>query len=141
MPPTSASAPDFVSLQHRDELGILVIRWQRPVSAAELQQSYAAALAAARPTRTRYWLVDLRSRGPASEDDTHWVLTQFVPTLATRLRGPVYLAFLVPAGQLTPEEQEAGAPMVLTDTAHVRLFATEASALYWLSRRQHHDST
>ncbi|GAB2789820.1 hypothetical protein HNQ93_003257 [Hymenobacter luteus] len=136
----SASAPDFVEFHRRDELGVLVVRWPRPVSPLELQQSYTAALAAARPTRTRFWLVDLRHRGPASEDDTQWVLSEFVPQAFKQLKGRVYWAFLVPAAQLSPEEQQTGSPMVMHDMAHVRLFGTEEGALHWLAGRQHHDS-
>jgi len=133
--PTSVA--EFIEFHYRPELGILTGRWLRPVSARELQQSYEA-LGAARPTR--YWLLDLHRRGPASEDDTHWVLTEFVPGLAAKLGGRVYLAFLVTAGQLSPEAQATGSPMVLDETAHVRLFTEETTALAWLNGRQHHDS-
>ncbi|GGG46748.1 hypothetical protein [Hymenobacter glacieicola] len=136
-PPTAA---DYVEFHRRDELGVLIIRWTRPVSAAELQQSYEAALTLARPASTRYWLADSRGRGPASEDDTHWVLTQFMPRVAAVLHGRVYLAFLVSAAQLSPEEQQTGSPMVFSDLAHVRLFATEEAAIHWLHSRQHLDS-
>ncbi|RSK49296.1 hypothetical protein [Hymenobacter rigui] len=134
----ASDTPDLLTMQYRPELGVMDVRWLRPVAARELQQSYSMALEAA--PATRYWLLDLRQRGPASEDDTHWVLTQFVPDLAARTRGRVYLAFLVAASQLSPEEQEAGSPMVLTDQAHVRLFAAEEPALHWLAGRQHHES-
>ncbi|RSK30094.1 hypothetical protein [Hymenobacter metallilatus] len=138
MPSTSALT-DLLTLQHRPELGVTEVRWLRPAAAQELQQSYTLVLTSAR--NRRYWLLDLRQRGPASEDDTHWVLTQFVPQLAARAHGRVYLAFLVAASQLSPEEQESGSPMVLTDQAHVRLFANDAPALRWLAGRQHHESS
>ncbi|RPD46418.1 hypothetical protein DNI29_15600 [Hymenobacter sediminis] len=135
-----APTPEFLEFQRRDEQGVLVVRWTRPVSPLELQQSYAATLAQAQATRTRFWLVDLRGRGSASEDDTHWVLSEFVPQAFKKLKGRVYWAFLVPAGQLGPEEQQAGSPMVMNEMAHVRLFGTEEGALHWLTGRQHHDS-
>lgn len=132
-----AAVAGFIEFHYRPELGTLVGRWLRPVSPPELQQGYAA-LAAAHTSR--FWLLDLRSRGPASEDDTHWVLTEFVPRLAEQLGRRVYLAFLVPPGQLSAEEQRLGSPMVLDELAHVRLFAAEGPAQAWLSGRQHHDS-
>lgn len=135
VPPAVAG---FLAFHYRPELGTLLGRWLRPVSPRELQQGYVA-LAAAHGTR--YWLLDLRARGPASEDDTHWVLTEFVPGLAEQLGRRVYLAFLVAPGQLSPEEQQLGSPMVLDERAHVRLFADEVPAQTWLSGRQHHDST
>lgn len=132
-----ANVAGFLEFHYRPELGTLAGRWLRPVSPEELQQGYVA-LAAAHTTR--YWLLDLRGRGPASEDDTHWVLTEFVPGLAGQRGRRVYLAFLVGPGQLSADEQQLGSPMVLDELAHVRLFADEAPAQAWLSGRQHHDS-
>lgn len=136
--PVSAAVAEYLAIEARPARGFLIARWLRPVTAQELQRGYAAALHVARDKR--YWLLDLRGRGPASEDDTHWVLTQFVPQLAPQLGGRTYLAFLVAATQLSPEQQENGFPMVLDDRAHVRLFAAEEPALRWLLGRQHHDS-
>ncbi|MET4108900.1 hypothetical protein [Hymenobacter sp. UYP22] len=138
-PPSTSALPSFLSLQVRPELAVAIIRWLRPVSAAELQQGYHQLLQHAQTGY--YWLVDLRQRGPASEDDTHWVLTQFIGCLARQTGQRVYLAFLVTAGQLNAEEQQSGSPMVQNEQAHVRLFGEEAPALHWLaSRRQHHSA-
>lgn len=139
LPPAPTVLPSFLSWQVRPELAVAIIRWLRPVSAAELQQGYHLLLQQARPGQ--YWLVDLRQRGPASEDDTHWVLTQFVGSLAQQTGQRVYLAFLVAPGQLSAEEQQSGSPMVQNEQAHVRLFSEETPALHWLaSRRQHHSA-
>lgn len=137
--PSTSVLPSFLSLQVRPELAVAIIRWLRPVSAAELHQGYQALLHQAQTGQ--YWLVDLRQRGPASEDDTHWVLTQFVGTLARQTGQRVYLAFLVAPGQLNAEEQQSGSPMIQNEQAHVRLFSEETPALHWLaSRRQHHSA-
>lgn len=135
---SSTTLPDFLHLQPHRELGLQAARWLRPVAAHELQQGYEAILAT--EPNTRYWLFDLRQRGPASEDDTHWVLTYFVTRMATQLKGRVYLAFLVSAGHLTAEEQQTGSVMLMDERAQVRLFADETPALHWLTNRQHHDS-
>ncbi|MCA8832140.1 hypothetical protein [Hymenobacter pini] len=131
--------PSFLSVQVRPELDITVIRWLRPVSAAELMQGYETLL---QHTRTGcYWLVDVRQRGPASEDDTHWVLTQFVSSLAQHTGQRIYLAFVVAASQLSADQQHSGSPMVQSAQAHVRLFSDEVPALHWLAgRRQHHSA-
>ncbi|WP_426490212.1 hypothetical protein [Hymenobacter sp. 102] len=139
LPHSAPALPAFLSFQIQPELHITIVRWLRPVSAAELVQGYEALLH--QPQAGRYWLVDLRRRGPASEDDTHWVLTQFVDGLVNQTRQRVYLAFLVAAGQLSEEQQESGSPMVQDEQAHVRLFSEEAPALHWLAGRQQHHST
>lgn len=131
--------PSFLSVQKRPELNSTIIRWVRPVTATELMQGYEAVLSLRQPGC--YWLVDVRQRGPASEDDTHWVLTHFVNSLARQVHQRVYLAFLVPAGQLNAEQQLSGSPMVQNEQAHVRLFSDEPLALQWLaSRWQHHSA-
>lgn len=131
--------PPFLAVQIRPELDVTIIRWLRPVSAAELVQGYEALLHQRRIGS--YWLVDVRQRGPASEDDTHWVLTQFVGSLAQQTDQRVYLAFLVGAGQLNAEQQASGSPMVQDEQAHVRLFSDEPPALQWLAGRRQHHST
>lgn len=131
--------PSFLAVQLRPELDVTIVRWLRPVSAAELMQGYEALLQ--QPRAGDYWLVDVRQRGPASEDDTHWVLTQFVSSLAQQTSQRVYLAFLVATGQLNAEQQVSGSPMVQNEQAHVRLFSDEAPALHWLAGRRQHHST
>lgn len=141
--PTSTPAPDLASMvefSFRDDAGVLLGRWLRPVHGPDLRHSYEAMLAAARPRKARYWLLDLRPRGTASEDDTHWVLTEFLPRLAPRLGGRVYVAFVLAPAHVGALDPDHGADMVLHNDYHVRLFLDEAQALQWLALRQHHDS-
>ncbi|QJX47185.1 hypothetical protein HMJ29_09635 [Hymenobacter taeanensis] len=134
------SPPDSVELHYRKDLQILTARWLRPITGPELVHGYEAALVKARQHRARYWLLDVRGRGPASEDDTDWVLSEFFPRLPSQLGGRVYVCFLLAASQLSASEQEAGAPLVANEHYHVRLFAAEAPALAWLARRQDFES-
>ncbi|AII51518.1 hypothetical protein [Hymenobacter sp. APR13] len=138
--PTPTLLADFVELSFRPDLQLLLGRWLRPVSSSELQQSYEALLTAAVPPKCRFWLLDLRRRGISSEDDTLWTLETFLPLLAPRLGGRVYLAFLVSPGHLSAIDQESGAPMVTNAQCHVRLFTDEGLATAWLGRRRQHES-
>jgi hypothetical protein len=138
--PISTLLADFAELAFRPDLQVLLMRWRRPVSTPELQQSYEALLAAATPLRCRFWLLDLRQRGISSEDDTLWTLEAFLPRLALHLSGRVYLAFLVSPSHLSAIDQESGAPMVTNARYHVRLFTDEGLAAAWLSRRHQHES-
>ncbi|UYZ61797.1 hypothetical protein [Hymenobacter weizhouensis] len=140
MPTASFNQASVVEFHFRDDARVLLGRWLRPVHGPELRHSYKAMLAAARPHQARYWLLDLRTRGTASEDDTHWVLTEFLPRLAPRLGERVYVAFVLPPAQVGMLDPENGADMALHADYHVRLFLDEAQALRWLALRQHHNS-
>ncbi|TGE05231.1 hypothetical protein [Hymenobacter fodinae] len=135
-----SSAPDSVELLYRPDLQILTARWMHPVAAPELVRGYEATLHKAKQHRARYWLLDVRDRGPASEDDTEWVLAEFLPRLHQQLGGRVYVCFLLAASQLSAAEQEEGAPLVANEQYHVRLFTAETPALAWLSRRQDYET-
>ncbi|SHI30075.1 hypothetical protein SAMN02745146_0437 [Hymenobacter daecheongensis DSM 21074] len=139
MPALTLPVADFMELTFRPDAGTLLGRWHRPVSEPEVQQGYEATLAAATAHRSRYWLLDLRRRGPISEDSTHWVLEAFLPRLASLLGGRVYVAFLMSPGHLSAVDQENGAPLVASAACHVRLFTDEGNATEWLLRRQRHE--
>lgn len=132
--------PDSVELRYRPDLQILQARWLRPIPAPELQRGYEAALATAVEHRAYFWLLDVRARGTASEDDTQWVLAEFLPRLPVQLGRRVYVAFLLAATNLSEVEQTDGAPLVSNEQYHVRLFTAEAPALAWLGRRQDFES-
>ena len=138
--PQSVQVADFAELTFREDLRVLLARWLRPISSAELQRSYEALLAMAAPHRCRFWLLDLRRRGTSTEDDTHWVLEIFLPQLAPRLGGRIYLAFLVSPVHLAVIDQESGAPLVANAHCHARLFTEEGLASAWLARRHQHES-
>lgn len=138
--PTSTFAADFLELTYRDDLDVLLSRWQRSVSAIELRQGYDVLLTTASRPRCRFWLLDLRRRGTATEDDTAWVLETFLPRLAPALGGRVYLAFLLSPAHLAAVDQENGAPLVSNAQCHARLFTDEGQALAWLQRRRQHES-
>ncbi|GAA4001133.1 hypothetical protein GCM10022408_10400 [Hymenobacter fastidiosus] len=139
MPTSPTSATDFMELTFRPDVGTLLGRWLRPASEPEIRQGYEATLSAATTHRSRYWLLDLRRRGPISEDCTHWVLEAFLPRLGPLLGGRTYIAFLMSPGHLSAVDQENGAPLVSSAACHVRLFSDEGNAAEWLLRRQRHD--
>jgi len=137
---TPAPLADLVELTYRNDLNVLLARWLRPLSSPELWQSYEALLDTAALHQCRFWLLDLRRRGISTEDDTQWVLETFLPRLAPRLGGRVYLAFLVAPPHLASVDQENGAPLVSNAQCHVRLFTDEGLATAWLGRRRQHES-
>lgn len=147
-PFTSAAAPDFLALTYRPDLHLLVGRWQRPVTGAELRQGYRATLALAQAVGCPYWQLDLRGRNAPDADARRWLTQQFVPALATQLGEPAYLGYLL-SPQLLGEMQaneaalNAAARLVAAVAApagpaqQVAFFAEEGALTAWLTQCQH----
>jgi hypothetical protein len=55
------SAPSL-TLAHRPDLGLVIARWQREITPAELRTDYLAIRAAADAAGCGHWLLDLRRR-------------------------------------------------------------------------------
>lgn len=132
-PPPGRSQPqvDFLELRYRADLHLLVGRWHRPVSAAELRQGYRATLRLAQAVQCPFWQVDIRSRNAPDADARRWLTAGFLPWAAGRLAEPVCLAYLLTPSLL----QEMGSPT--PGAAQVAFFAEEGALTAWLTQCQH----
>ena len=132
---------DFgLEITPRPDLPAIVARWQREITAAELQTGYFAILEAADAHSCWRWLLDLRRRedlaSPALSD---WVTAVFFPKLVHRYPAPVRIAFLI--SPLRASAQPPSASSVATISAQstlaqgytTALFTEEASAYQWLA--------
>jgi len=133
VPPPALLRPeaDFLELRYRPDLQLLVARWRRPVSAAELRQGYRATLQLARQVSCPFWQVDLRSRNAPDAADRHWLATEFLARAAQRLAGPVCLGYLLSPRLLA----EMGGPTASSN--QVAFFAEEGPLTAWLMQCQH----
>lgn len=123
---------DFLELRYRADLQLLVARWHRPVSTAELRQGYYAILRLAREVNCACWQVDLRSRNAPAEADRRWLTDEFLTSAAQRLDGPVCLGYL-----LTPKLlAQLGGPTASTN--QVAFFSEEGPLTAWLTQCQSH---
>ncbi|RAK62726.1 hypothetical protein [Hymenobacter edaphi] len=134
------STPDFLQIDYRPDLDVLVGRWQRAVGEGELYASYPALLEVARAHRCHYWLLDARRRLNLEVAITPWLLNDFLPRLGQHLPGRVYLAYLVAPVQLTdavPADKKIP-PLVYFEgkASLMQRFTSEAEALAWLQRQQ-----
>lgn len=131
----STAVPEFLDLCFRADLGLLFGRWlHAPADEAEVRQGYEAALAVAARHGARYWLLDLRRRGPVSSAATGWIIDTFLPRLADCLQCRPCLAYLLSPSHLndyTPCPVAASAP------CEVALFSDEHAALHWLDQCRH----
>jgi len=122
----------------RPELPAIVARWQREITASELQAGYLAILAAADVLGCWRWLLDLRRRDElVSPELTHWINTEFFPLLPGRYSAPVRLAFLISPLRATQQQAASSVAAISAATRPehgylTALFTEEAAAYQWL---------
>lgn len=122
-----------LTLAHRPDLGLLIARWQREVTPAELQSGYLAIRTAADAARCGQWLLDLRRREDVIEPVVNaWFGHDFAPSLRGRYGQAARLAFLVSPRRA----QQPVTAMVSAADADCQLatFMDEARAYEWLAR-------
>ena len=95
MQPQTSVVADHLSLTYRPDLGVLIARWQRPVTLEELQIGYRALADEAERVGTVRWLLDTRAL-TLSKEAGQWVNDMFYPTLASRFNQPLRMAYMVP---------------------------------------------
>jgi hypothetical protein len=132
-------AADSYSLTYRPDLDILYLRWYRPDTLAEAQESYHAALALALAHGCGNWLLDSRRAGPLDLAETAWLTQEFFPAAVARLAPvPLRMAVFSSATRFDQSRTDAAlAPAVAaalapTQPYHSALFQLEAEAVAWL---------
>jgi hypothetical protein len=110
------SQADFLELQYRPDLDLLVGRWQRPISDAELRQGYHATLRAA-----------------PQAHNTQWLMQEFVPHLPAQLGRRACLGYLLRPTHLGPD---MAAPRA-DNTVYVAFFSEEGPLTAWLAQCQY----
>jgi len=139
MLPFPTTANEAYTTQYRPDLHVLILRWLRPQTLAEIQASYGQLLVQAREHACARWLLDGRRDGPLDVDITHWLSGCFFPE-AVRTLAPhrLYMAALSSPARLQQLHTDATvAPAVARALApeqpyHTAVFLTEAEALIWL---------
>ena len=132
-------SPFGLEITPRPDLPALVARWQREITASELQAGYFAILETADALACGQWLLDLRRREELTSPElTAWMNDEFFPKLPRRYAAPVRIAFLVsPLRAL--HEQSASSVATISATARpaqgfaTALFTDEAAAYQWLA--------
>ena len=130
MPNALLPETDFLELCYRPDMQLLVARWRRPVSAAELRQGYYAMLRLAREVNCACWKVDLRSRNAPDEADRRWLNTEFLTNAAQRIEGPICLGYLLTPSLLA----QLGSPTA--GPSRVAFFSEEGPLTAWLMQCQ-----
>ncbi|MBC3540453.1 hypothetical protein ACFSC6_11240 [Rufibacter sediminis] len=132
---------DAIALTHRPDLDVLFLRWPQPVYAFTVKEVYQQVLELAKDTNARYWLFDIRSRGPLLKEDMAWLMESYYPTLHGQLGQIAHVAYLVsPAHAKDPETRTSVAEMRqqpwFGQGADFEVFTSETEALHWLKKCQ-----
>lgn len=130
--PHSWSEADFLTVNYRADLDLLVCRWQRPVAAGEFQQGYRTMLRAAQASGCPFWLLDVRGRALPEAATLAWFRQEFLPRLAEQVGRPVCLGFL-----LSPSQLRQHAPLANDHATSLAFFAEEGPLTAWLTQCQH----
>ncbi|WP_303312365.1 hypothetical protein [Hymenobacter sp. BT730] len=123
---------DYLAFSHQPSTSVLVARWLRTVTPEELRQGYQELLSIAALYKVRYWLLDLRRRGPISAELTQWVKHTFFPNAAQELQGCLYLSYFVSPDHLELLQQAPEQLLGNTEQSLIRLFTDERQATEWL---------
>ena len=131
--------PPLLQLTPRPDLGILVGRWGYQPDPAELPAAYQELMAVGVRDRCRFWLQDIRRRTHNDPATTHWLLTEYFPSMAQRLGGPLFVAYLVgPALHQSIVQTPGFVPRAAyADRSFaVDFFGDEGAAIHWLATEQ-----
>lgn len=132
---------DFLLVAYRPDLRLLVGRWQRSVSEAELREGYETMRRAARTHGCQHWLMDARRRIDRCLNGPEWVVTQFLPRLQREMGGLLCVAFLVLPNHLREIEADPSTAEKVPDSHdlfHYARFIDEGVANAWLDKKLGH---
>jgi hypothetical protein len=120
-----------LSLVYRPDLEVLIARWQREISPAELKSGYEPVLASADEALCSRWLLDLRRREDVIEPVVNaWFTHEFAPSLRGRYVLPVRIAFLV--SPLRAQQPVTAMVVASATDCQLATFTDEAHAYHWL---------
>lgn len=132
---------EALALTYRPDLNVLFLRWPQPVYALPAKDVYQQVLALAQETSARFWLFDVRSRGPLSPEDAQWVCETFYPQLHAEGGLAIHISYL-----FSPSHAEDDATLQLIQKlrtepwfgqeVELEHFTSETEALLWLKRCQ-----
>ena len=132
------SPPSSLQLAYRPDLDMLTARWFTESDLPQLQEEYAAVLAAGLAAGTTRWLLDVRRRDVPTAEAAHWVSFEWLPRAAAQVGGPLRLAFLISplraealrtAANLQPSVR---AVLDSPQPYQLQTFGDEGAAVTWL---------
>lgn len=125
-------------LVYDQEADIFILRWLEKVNSPELRKGYEKALRTAEEIGARFWLFDLKGRGPASLQDEEWILAEFFPLLEQALGRHNYFAYLVRPEHYRHLRDYVGLVRLqeYSPITKIHAFMSEVDAVQWLGQCQ-----
>ncbi|GAA3971903.1 hypothetical protein [Hymenobacter antarcticus] len=129
----------LIDFTHRADLDILVSRWAYQPHPRELPAVYQQMTDVALHEKSRFWLQDIRRRTLNDPETTNWLLTTYFPTMARRLDGRLFVAYLVGP---TLHNSIINQPDYVSAEAYddkpfaISFFGDEGAAIRWLQIQQ-----
>ncbi|WP_426058627.1 hypothetical protein [Hymenobacter sp. B1770] len=129
----------LLQLTPRPDLGILVGRWGFQPEPTLLPTAYEQLAEAALRDDCHFWLQDIRRRTSNDPNTTTWLLAEYFPSMATRLKARLSVAYLVGPDlhrhivngpDFVPVELYNDKPFT------IGLFGDEGQAIRWLQEQQ-----
>ena len=105
-----STVDDFLTIEYRPDLDVLVGRWLRPIELEEMQRGYLALLVEAEARRCRRWLIDVRRRRNTHLLGAGWMVSTLLPALGPRLGRRTRLAYLLLPVFLRDQDADAAFP-------------------------------
>ena len=129
----------LIHFSHRADLDVLVGRWGHQPHPRELPAVYQQMTDLALHENARFWLQDIRRRTLNDPETTRWLFSTYFPTMARRLGGRLYVAYLVgPALHESIISQADFVPAEAYDDKPfaISFFGDEGAAIRWLQIQQ-----
>jgi hypothetical protein len=132
-------SPDSFSLTYLPDERLLIGRWLRPVSLADIKTHYAALLEVAQAhDNCRHWLLDVRRRQLNDPAVVQWFGQEFSPKLPALLDQPVVIAYFSMVNQDFASEDPnlwENIKQGAMQGSRYCYFNQESEALAWLTQQ------
>jgi hypothetical protein len=130
------AAEGLLQTNYREDLDIWLCRWFSIQDSGHFKKCYNQIFDEAKATGYHYWLVDIRGRGRATQEDYDWYFATFLPNKLAELQGHFFLAYLVTPSHYTYIQQTETLTRFeeaeRTSDLKTRFFQSEQDAIDWL---------
>ncbi|MFB9865188.1 hypothetical protein [Rufibacter immobilis] len=123
-----------IKISYRADMRTVIIRWQQPVTLTEFKMNCLAILSLAKENAASSWLLDCRSKGEVTQQESDWLSKDFYPKALEQVAPHVIVAWLLNPRQMQRLQEAHTLSATSEDGMDVRqkAFLTEQEAVNWL---------
>lgn len=125
-----------IKISYRPDMQTAIIRWQQPVTFTEFKLNSLAVLALAKENAAICWLIDCRSKGNLTPEESLWLCQEFYPKALQQVSTQLAVAWLLSPRQMQSLKEENALDAITGQSQDVRrqAFMTELEAVTWLEK-------